>query len=95
MSVWLVTYTYRDGSVVRRTLDAPTIDDAYEASTLPKTVGGRVLDTITVEERARHSDVHRTSIEFGEEQRCTEPTPQTRMVESGKHVPKVAQSDTP
>ncbi|WP_423745013.1 hypothetical protein V5735_03000 (plasmid) [Haladaptatus sp. SPP-AMP-3] len=90
MSPWLVTYTFRDGSTVRRTLDAPTIDDAYEASTLPKTIGDRVLDGITIEERAQRSDGHHTSIRFGEEERCTEPTPQPRMAESGERVRKVA-----
>ncbi|WP_254662999.1 hypothetical protein [Haladaptatus sp. W1] len=67
MSPWLVTYTFRDGSTVRRTLDAPTIDDAYEASTLPKTIGDRVLDGITIENE--RSDPTATARRYGSAKR--------------------------
>ncbi len=93
MSTWLVSYTFRDGSVVRRTLNAPTINEAYDVSALPETLGDRVLDSIAIEE-LESPDVLGTSIRFGSEEECTEPTPQKTLTAPTPQVQSVAQRDT-
>lgn len=94
MSIWMVSYTFRDGTVVHRTLDAPTMNEAYDKSALPETLGDRVLDSIAVEERPESSEVLGTSIRFGNEEQCTQPTPQQSFATSANRAQTVAQRDT-
>ncbi|KZN26477.1 hypothetical protein A4G99_20740 [Haladaptatus sp. R4] len=93
MSIWLVSYKFRDGSVVRRTLDAQSINEAYDVSALPETLGDRVLDSIDIEER-ESSNVLGTSIRFGSEEECTQPTPQKTVAEPAGQTRTIAQRDT-
>ncbi len=94
MSIWLVSYKFRDGSVVRRTLDASGINEAYDASALPETLGDRVLDSIEIEERRESPGVLGTSIRFGSEEQCTQPTPQKTMADPAGQARSVVRQDT-
>lgn len=93
MSIWTISYEFRDGSVVRRTLEASTIEEAYDDSALPDRIDDRVLDTVTVEERTCPPDVLGTSIRFGSEPRCTQPTPRTRIKEIADNVQRIVQQE--